>query len=74
MIKVGIAGFGKMGQIRAKEIHKNNHTKLIAVFDINTVKSISKDVKICKTYNELLENDLDAVFICAFNDVIQKKH
>lgn len=69
MIKIGIAGFGKMGQIRAEEIYKNKHTKLIAVFDVNTPENLDDRVLVCKTYDELLENDLDAVFICAFNDV-----
>ncbi len=69
MLRVAIAGFGKMGQIRAEEILKNENTKLVAVFDINEVTNVGNDVKVCKTYDELLENELDAMFICAFNDV-----
>ncbi len=69
MLKVAIAGFGKMGQIRAEEIRKNSQTELVAIFDINTPENISDKVKICSTYDDLLENDLDIMFICAFNDV-----
>ena len=35
MLKVAIAGFGKMGQIRAEEIRKNSQTELVAIFDLN---------------------------------------
>ncbi|MDC0933907.1 Gfo/Idh/MocA family oxidoreductase [Arcobacteraceae bacterium] len=71
MIKIGIAGFGKMGQIRANEVLKNKDTNLIAVFEqYDEISDIKYDNLIhCKTYEELLEQDLDAIFICAFNDV-----
>ena len=69
MLKIGIAGFGKMGQIRATEILKNKKTKLIAIFEQYGEVSDTKDIKLCSEYDELLEQDLDAVFICAFNDV-----
>lgn len=71
MLNIGIAGFGKMGQIRAKEILKNSNTNLVAIFEqygeISNKEYI--DILNCKTYKELLEQDLDAIFICAFNDV-----
>lgn len=71
MLKIGIAGFGKMGQIRADEILKNSDTKLVAVFEQHGEISDSKynDLIHCKSYEELLEQNLDAVFICAFNNV-----
>jgi predicted dehydrogenase len=74
MIKVAIAGFGKMGQIRAEEILKNDSTELIAIFEQNGEISDSKykDVIHCKDYNELLNQKIDAVFICAFNNVAAK--
>ena len=34
MIKVGIAGFGKIGQIRANELEKNENSKVVAIFDV----------------------------------------
>ncbi len=69
MIKIGIAGFGKMGQIRADEIYKNKNTKLVAVYDVNQPENLDERIKVCKTYDELIANELDAIFICAFNDV-----
>jgi len=71
MLKIGIAGFGKMGQIRAKEILKNEHTSLVAIFEQYDKSSLSmyKDAVACETYEELLKQDIDALFICAFNDV-----
>jgi len=71
MLKIGIAGFGKMGQIRAKEIFKNKDTSLVAIFEQYSEVTNEKyaDVILCKKYSELLEQELDAVFVCAFNDV-----
>lgn len=71
MLKVGIAGFGKMGQIRADEVLKNSHTKLVTVFEqFGEVPSDKYQGLIhCKTIDELLEQDIDAIFICAFNNV-----
>lgn len=69
MIKIGIAGFGKMGYIRALEIEKNSNTELIAVFDPNVSTHHNKNIRICSSYDELLQEDLDAVFICAYNNV-----
>jgi len=70
-LKIGIAGFGKMGQIRADEIVKNSATKLVAVFEQygEVPRNKYQNVIHCSSYVELLEQDLDAVFICAFNDV-----
>ncbi len=70
MTKVGIAGFGKIGQVRAKEIAKNENTKLVAIYDIHKPNNLTDSVKFCESYEELLAQDIDAVFICAFNDVL----
>jgi len=71
MLKIGIAGFGKMGQIRAGEIIKNTHTELGAIFEQYGKIPSEKypNIKYCTTYDELLNQDLDGVFICAYNDV-----
>ncbi len=71
MLKIGIAGFGKMGQIRADEVIKNPDTKLVAIFE--QAGEISdknyEDAKFCTSYDELLEQDINAIFICAYNNV-----
>lgn len=70
-MKIGIAGFGKMGQIRAREIGKRDDVQLVAVFEQNESLSASTEasVKRCNSIGELLTCGLDAIFICAFNDV-----
>jgi predicted dehydrogenase len=70
MLKVAIAGFGKIGQVRAREIKKNKNTKLVAVYDLKKPQNLEKDTKFCNSYEELLSQDIDAVFVCTFNDVL----
>jgi len=70
MIKVGIAGFGKIGQIRANELEKNENSKVVAVFDAIKPDKLANNIKIVESFEELLNQDIDAVFICAFNNVL----
>ncbi len=70
MIKVAIAGCGKIGKVRARELEKNDQTQLIAVYDIKKPTDICDDVVFCNTYDELLQQDIDAVFICTYNNVL----
>ena len=70
IIKVGIAGFGKIGQLRTKELEKNVNSKVVAVFDINKPDSLGNSIEIVESFEELLKQDIDAVFICAFNNVL----
>jgi predicted dehydrogenase len=70
MLKIGIAGFGKIGQIRANEIFKNENTILTAVFDINKPSNLDNKIIFCTSFDELLTQDIDAVFICTFNNVL----
>lgn len=70
MLKIGIAGFGKIGQIRALEISKNEYTTLNAVFDIKKPSNLDNHVIFCNSFEELLEQDIDAIFICTFNNVL----
>lgn len=72
MIKIGIAGFGKMGKIRAKTVVEHKDTELIAVFEQDSElvgDTLSNNIKRCKSYDELLCEPLDAIIICAFNHV-----
>ena len=70
MIKIGIAGFGKIGQVRAYELEKNENSKVVAVFDVNKIDKLDNNIKIVESFSELLNLDIDAVFICAFNNVL----
>ena len=60
MIRDGIAGFGKIGQIRASELEKNENSKVVAVFDVNKPDSLDNDIKFIESYKELLNQDIDA--------------
>lgn len=70
MIKIAIAGFGKIGQVRAKELKKNQYTKVVAVYDVKKPSELDDDIKFCNSIEELLSQDIDVVFVCAFNNVL----
>jgi predicted dehydrogenase len=70
MIRVAIAGFGKIGQVRAKELERNKNTQVIAVYDIKKPDDLNENIKFCESYEELLSQDVDAIFVCAFNSVL----
>lgn len=70
LIKIGIAGFGKIGRVRANEIKKNKHAKVVGVYDINKPEDLDENIKFCDSFDQLLELDVDALFICAFNNVL----
>ena len=70
MIKVAIAGFGKIGQVRLKELKKNQNTKVIAVYDYKKPEKLDDDIRFCKSFEDLLSQDIDALFVCAFNNVL----
>lgn len=71
ILKVAIAGYGKMGKIRAKAIQENMDTELIGIYEQNN-EFICND-RLAKLavndYDELLALKPDAIFICAFNHV-----
>lgn len=70
MIKVAIAGYGKIGKVRARELDRNEHTQVVAVYDIHRPHDRAEDVKFCESFEELLAQDIDAVFVCTFNNVL----
>lgn len=70
MIKIAIAGYGKIGQVRANEINNNSNTKLVAIYDIKKPELLDDNVVFCTSFEDLINQDIDAVFICAFNDVL----
>jgi len=70
MIHIGIAGYGKIGRVRASEIKKNPNAKVVAVFDIQRPEDLNEDIVFCNSFDELLEQKIDAIFICTFNNVL----
>ncbi|OYD26478.1 myo-inositol 2-dehydrogenase [Mycoplasma testudineum] len=72
MIKVGIIGGGRIGQIHAKAISKLEGAKVVAIADAfmndETKMKIANNgnIKFFKSHEEMLEKaDLDAVYICS---------
>ena len=70
MIRVGIAGYGKIGRIRAKEINCNPDTVLTSIYDLKQSEELPEGVSFYTSYEELLKSGIDAVFVCAYNDVL----
>jgi len=69
MIKLGIAGFGKIGQLRAKILLERNDVEIVGIYDVVKPTKIKSGV-FFESYDDLLNSDLDAVFICAYNTVL----
>jgi len=72
MLRVGIAGFGKIGQLRAKELAKLDSVQIVGVFDLNEILLDDANIVVCASFEELLELQLDAMFVCAFNNVLSE--
>lgn len=70
MLRVGIAGYGKIGQLRAKAVEQIENAAVVAIYDIESPENCEDSIKICSSYDELLEQNLDVVFVCAFNNVL----
>lgn len=68
-LKFGIAGFGKMGKIREITIANSKDAKLIAIFEINDYQYSDDSVIQCKSFDELLSTEIDAVIISSYVSV-----
>jgi predicted dehydrogenase len=71
-IRVGIAGFGKIGQRRKDVMDDDENYQVVAVCDILHGEAPSKlrdGTLALRTYPELLEQDLDALIVCMPNDM-----
>ena len=69
MIKVGIAGFGKIGQLRMEILLERNDVEIVGVYDVVKPTKIKAGV-FFESYDDLLNSDINAVFICAYNTVL----
>ena len=69
MIKIGIAGYGKIGQLRANILNERDDVIITGVFDPIKPKRL-KSGTFYESFDELLNSDLDAIFICGYNTVL----
>ena len=66
MINVGIIGFGKMGQIRARTVEKSRLGQINKVFDVNPINN--NNYAVATSPEEIFNNEnIKAVFICTPN-------
>ena len=70
MIRIGIAGFGKIGQLRAEILSKREDVIITSVYDVVQPENLNTDITFYKSYDDLLKSGIDAVFICAYNTVL----
>jgi predicted dehydrogenase len=70
-LNVAIAGFGKMGKIRARTLRANANTRLIGIYEKNDALIDSDADKAIQvdSFAALLALKPDAIFVCAFNNV-----
>ena len=70
-IKIGIAGYGIVGKRRREFAERRGDMKTVAVCDRRFESSGAFDdgVLYFSDYRSLLEQDLDALFVCLTNDV-----
>jgi predicted dehydrogenase len=69
MLKVGIAGYGKIGRIRAGYVNASGLAEVVAIYDINKPEDLDSRIRFCDSYDELIKQNLDAIFICTYNNV-----
>ncbi|HCU98773.1 MAG TPA: oxidoreductase [Chloroflexi bacterium] len=71
ILKVGIAGYGVVGNRRRFFIDKHTDLKLVAVCDRKFVDQPIPDDNICyyTDYRNILDHDIDLLFVCMTNDI-----
>lgn len=65
-LKFGIAGYGKMGKIRELSILNSDDSILKSIYEVSDITHQNKDVKLCKSYDDLLDSNIDAVIVSTY--------
>ena len=70
-LRVGIAGYGNTGQIRRRHIDGHDRMTTVAYCDatLDDLTPEADGVRRYLNYEQLLEDDLDVLFVCLWNDV-----
>ena len=70
-LKVGIAGYGVVGKRRHQFIDTHPNLKVVAVCDQSYTSSNQNEqgINCFKNYNDLLNQNLDILFVCLPNDI-----
>ena len=67
-IKIGIAGYGKMGKIREESFQSSDEVELVSIYD-SEKKAVKEGIHFCNSFEELLKTNIDAVFISTYVNV-----
>jgi predicted dehydrogenase len=71
ILKCAIFGYGYMGEIRHRMIDQHNSTELVMICDNDTSKIKSNlDCKIVTDPSDVINSDVDIVFVCTPNHII----
>lgn len=70
-LRVGIAGYGVVGKRRHYHIDLHPHLNVVAICDRSFASKGKMDdgIPYFPNYHELLEEDLDVLFVCLTNDI-----
>ena len=70
-LKIGIAGYGVVGQRRRQHIdlHPALHTVAVCDRSFDVDGPDAEGILHCQSYKRLLEEDLDVLFVCMTNDI-----
>ncbi len=70
-IRVGIVGMGKMGRIRKKEMEAHGGFEIVALCDVDPkIREEFPKLFFSSDWRELLKQEMQAVVVCTFNNVI----
>lgn len=70
MLKAGIVGYGKIGQLRERAVNEYPDCQVVAIYDKELPPIADGSVVLCESFDHLLQQDLDILFVCAFNNVL----
>jgi len=69
--RVGISGMGKMGRVRKREFELHPDFSVVALCDINeAVGSEFSDLFFSKSWDDVLEQEIDVAVVCTFNHIV----
>jgi len=70
-LKVGIAGYGVVGRRRKECVDKHPSLDLVAVCDKTFIneEDVRNGISYFKSYQQLIEEDLDILIVCMTNDI-----
>ena len=68
ILRAGIVGYGYMGEIRRRVIESNDRMELAGITETDKdVRAKIQGPQVFETFEELLDRDLDIVFVCTPN-------